>query len=76
MISVNALAALLQSLKPGVSEVSCHPGHLRTGPDVLYNREREEELRTLTDRRIKTVIAEENIRLINYRDYARLIRPA
>jgi len=75
MISVDALAALLQSLKPGVSEVSCHPGHLRPGLDAIYNREREEELRTLTDSRIKTVIAEEDIRLINYRDYARLVLP-
>jgi len=55
--------------------VSCHPGHLRPGRDAIYNREREEELRTLTDSRIKTVIAEEDIRLINYRDYARLVPP-
>jgi predicted glycoside hydrolase/deacetylase ChbG (UPF0249 family) len=73
-ISVDALVSLLRSLKPGVSEVSCHPGHLRTRPDAVYNREREEELRTLTDERVKAVIAEEGIRLINYRDYARLDR--
>jgi hypothetical protein len=72
-INVDALVSLLQSLKPGVSEVSCHPGHLRTRPDAVYNREREEELRTLTDEQVKTVIAEEGIRLINYRDYARLV---
>jgi predicted glycoside hydrolase/deacetylase ChbG (UPF0249 family) len=75
-ISVDALASLLQSLKPGVSEVSCHPGYLETRPDAVYNREREEELRTLTDERVKTVIAEEGIRLINYRDHARLVRGA
>ena len=74
-ISVDALVSLLQSLKAGVSEVSCHPGHL-PGPDVVYNREREEELRTLTDGRVKTVIAEEGIQLINHRDYARLVRRA
>ncbi len=72
-ISVDALVSLLQSLKAGVSEVSCHPGHLSTRPDVVYNREREEEFRTLTDARVKTVIAEEGIQLINYRDYARLV---
>jgi predicted glycoside hydrolase/deacetylase ChbG (UPF0249 family) len=72
-ISVDALVSVLRSLKPGVSEVSCHPGHLRTRPDAVYNREREEELRTLTDERVKMVIAEEGIRLINYRDYARLV---
>jgi predicted glycoside hydrolase/deacetylase ChbG (UPF0249 family) len=71
-ISVDALVSLLRSLKPGVSEISCHPGH-HAGPDVVYNREREEELRTLTDERVKTVITAEDIRLINYRDYARLL---
>jgi predicted glycoside hydrolase/deacetylase ChbG (UPF0249 family) len=75
-ISVDALVSLLQSLAPGVSEVSCHPGHLRTRPDAVYNREREEELRTLTDQRVKMAIAEAGIRLINYRDYARLVRGA
>jgi predicted glycoside hydrolase/deacetylase ChbG (UPF0249 family) len=68
--------SLLQSLEPGVSKVSCHPGHLRTSLDAVYNREREEELRTLTDDRVKMVIAEAGIRLITYRDYARLVRGA
>jgi len=72
-ITVDALLSLLRSLKPGISEVSCHPGYLRARPDAVYNLEREEELRTLTDARLKTMIAEEGIRLINYRDYARLV---
>jgi predicted glycoside hydrolase/deacetylase ChbG (UPF0249 family) len=71
-ISVEALIGLLQSLKPGVSEVSCHPGTLESRPDAFYNREREVELQTLTDPRIRGLIAEEGIRLINYRDYAHL----
>ena len=74
MVSVDALVSVLQSLKPGVSEISCHPGHLRASPEAVYNREREAELHTLTDGRVKTVIAEEGIRLINYRDYAPLFR--
>jgi predicted glycoside hydrolase/deacetylase ChbG (UPF0249 family) len=65
--------SLLRSLKPGISEMSCHPGYLRARPDVVYNLERDEELRTLTDARLKTMIAEAGIRLINYRDYARLV---
>jgi chitin disaccharide deacetylase len=71
-ISVEYLVGLVQSLKPGVSEVSCHPGRLETRPDAIYNRERETELSTLTDERVKTIIAAEGIRLINYRDYTRL----
>jgi chitin disaccharide deacetylase len=71
-ISVEYLVGLVQSLKPGVSEVSCHPGRLEMRPDAIYNRERETELSTLTDERVKTIVAAEGIRLINYRDYARL----
>lgn len=74
-ITVDALLSLLQALKPGVSEVPCHPGYFRTTPGAVYNREREEELRTLTDERVKTMIDEEGIRLINYHDYARLAAP-
>jgi predicted glycoside hydrolase/deacetylase ChbG (UPF0249 family) len=73
-ISVEALVSLLQSLRPGITEVSCHPGHLETRPDAVYNREREVELQTLTDERVKAAIAQEGIRLINYRDYGQLTR--
>ncbi|HEY7203231.1 MAG TPA: ChbG/HpnK family deacetylase [Methylomirabilota bacterium] len=71
-IGVEAMIGLFQSLKPGVSEVSCHPGTLESRPDAVYNREREVELQTLTDPRVRSLILEEGIRLINYRDYARL----
>jgi len=71
-VSVEALVALLRSLKPGIYEVSCHPGHLETRPDALYNEERVAELSALTDQRVKTVMTEEGIQLVNYRDYARL----
>lgn len=72
-ITVDAIISLLRSLGTGVSEVSCHPGHLRNDPAAVYNREREQELRTLTDERVKAFIVEEEIRLISYRDYARLV---
>ena len=71
-ISVETLLAMLRSLKPGVSEISCHPGRLEERPDAVYNREREAELITLTDARVKAAIADDEIRLINYRDYGRL----
>jgi predicted glycoside hydrolase/deacetylase ChbG (UPF0249 family) len=75
-ISVEAFGQMLQALRPGVSEISCHPGYLEPRPDAVYNREREVELQTLTDERVKTLIMEEDIRLINYRDYARMTRDA
>jgi chitin disaccharide deacetylase len=71
-ISVEALLDVLRSLKPGIAELACHPGRLEARADAFYNREREAELRTLTDERVKAAIAGEGIRLINYRDYARL----
>ncbi len=73
-ISVEALVGMLQALRPGITEISCHPGHLETRPDAVYNKEREVELQTLTDERVKAAVASEGIRLINYRDYAQMVR--
>lgn len=70
-ITVETLISLLRSLRPGVSEVSCHPGHLETRPDAFYNREREVELQVLTDPRIRAAIAGEGLRQISYLDYPR-----
>jgi hypothetical protein len=75
-ISPEVMMAMLRAVKPGVSEISCHPGHVETRPDAIYNREREVELQTLTDERVKDTITEEGLRLINYRDYARMTRDA
>ena len=75
-ISPEVMMAMLRAVKRGVSEISCHPGHVETRPDAIYNREREVELQTLTDERVKNTITEEGIRLINYRDYARMSREA
>ena len=75
-ISPEVMVAMLRAVKPGVTEISCHPGHVETRPDAIYNREREVELQTLTDERVKNTVTEEGIRLINYRDYARMTRDA
>lgn len=71
-ISVDYLLALLRSLGPGISEVSCHPGYLETRADAVYNREREVELRSLCDAKVKAAIADEGIRLISFREYNKL----
>jgi predicted glycoside hydrolase/deacetylase ChbG (UPF0249 family) len=75
-ISVEVLVAMLRAVKPGFTEISCHPGYLETRPDAFYNRERAAERQTLTDERVKEAVAEDGIRLINYRDYARMTREA
>jgi chitin disaccharide deacetylase len=76
-ITVETLISLLRSVRPGVSEVSCHPGHLETRPDAVYNREREVELQVLTDPRVKAAIADTRLRPISYLGYSRFAsRPA
>jgi hypothetical protein len=74
-ITVETLISLLRSLKPGVSEVSCHPGHLERRPDAFYNREREIDLQVLTDPRVQTAPADAGLRQISDLDYPRLARP-
>jgi predicted glycoside hydrolase/deacetylase ChbG (UPF0249 family) len=68
-VSVGSLLTILESLRPGVSEVSCHPGHLEHRADAFYNREREIELRSLTSGQVKAVLAAKGIHLISFRDY-------
>jgi len=75
-ISVEVMVAMLRAVKPGVTEISCHPGYAEARPDAIYNREREVELQTLTDEQVKKTISEEGIRLISYRDYNRMSREA
>jgi predicted glycoside hydrolase/deacetylase ChbG (UPF0249 family) len=69
------LLLLLDQLKPGISELMCHPGF--TDPALLsgsaYNRPRERELAILTSELIRKAIQSLGIQLINFGD---LQRPA
>jgi chitin disaccharide deacetylase len=71
-ISTDYLLTILKSLGPGVSEISCHPGRMEKRRDAQYNREREVELQSLCDAKVKAAIAAEGIRLISYREYGHL----
>ncbi len=62
---------LRKEVPPGWTEFSCHPGYVSPDYQSVYNREREIEIRTLTDPRIKQTIDELGIRLASYADYAR-----
>jgi chitin disaccharide deacetylase len=64
-ISVESLVALLRSLSPGVSEISCHPG-LGPGIDGVYAAERELEVRTLCDARLRAALESEAIELCSF----------
>jgi predicted glycoside hydrolase/deacetylase ChbG (UPF0249 family) len=64
-------ALLREEVMEGWTELSCHPGYLSPRHDSTYNFEREAEVRTLTDARIRRTIEELDIRLASFADYSR-----
>ncbi len=66
-IGVERLLEILGSLDEGDTELGCHPGYA-DGLVSSYTVEREQELRTLTDPRVRARIDELGIELIGWRD--------
>ena len=64
-IGVDNLLAILGRLEPGDTELGCHPGYA-AGVASRYTGEREVELRTLTDPRVRARIDELEIELIGW----------
>jgi hypothetical protein len=58
---------LIRALPPGITELSCHPGAAGV-EDPLYGEEREWELRTLVDPRVRTALEEEGVELKAFAD--------
>jgi predicted glycoside hydrolase/deacetylase ChbG (UPF0249 family) len=74
-VSVEFLQQILRTeLTTEWTELGCHPGHVGDGFRSVYLSEREVELRTLTDPRIRQTIAELGIELCSYADYVRRAR--
>ncbi len=68
-IGVEGLRRLLDvEVGEGVTELSCHPGYVEPEFRSSYRAEREMELRTLCDPRLRLAIRERGIRLIGFRD--------
>jgi chitin disaccharide deacetylase len=63
---------LRKEVDDGWTEFSCHPGYVTANDGWVYAGEREEEIRTLTDRRILKTIQELGIDLVSYSDFRRL----
>lgn len=61
---------LREEVVEGWTEFSCHPGYLSPDYMAIYNEEREAEVHTLTDPRIRQTIEEQGIRLVSYADYS------
>jgi len=70
-VSTAALEQILrEEIRDGWTEFSCHPGYVTDDYTPMYRDEREAELRTLTDPRIRVVIEELDIALESYATYA------
>jgi len=70
-ISVAGLLRLLDAeLGPGVTELTCHAGYVDDGLVSSYAVEREAEVRTLCDPRLREALAERGIHLAGFRDLA------
>ena len=68
-IGVPGLLRLLRTeVGDGMTELTCHPGYVEPGVSSSYAAEREVELHTLCDRRVRHAIWEMEIRLIGFRD--------
>jgi len=68
-IGVDGFLGLLDAeVQQGVTELSCHPGYVEPGFRSGYCLEREMELRTLCDARVRHGIRAREIQLIGFRD--------
>jgi predicted glycoside hydrolase/deacetylase ChbG (UPF0249 family) len=70
-VSVAALTAILAELPPGISELGCHPG-VDSELNSVYRHEREVEVRTLCDPRVKRSVRDYGITLISFGEAAAL----
>ena len=62
------LMRLINNLSDGTSEIMCHPGYVDDAfaNESVYNRQRERELKILTDPSIKQAIEANGIELITF----------
>jgi len=68
-IGVEGLLRLLDAeVREGVTELSCHPGYVEPGFRSSYLMERELELRTLCDARVRQAVHHRRIQLIGFHD--------
>jgi predicted glycoside hydrolase/deacetylase ChbG (UPF0249 family) len=66
-VSFEALRRILRyEVREGWTEISCHPGYPDPTYRAMYLAEREAEVRTLTDPRLRTTIEALGIGLESY----------
>ncbi len=74
-VSLATLERILhEELGEGIYEFCCHPGYFDPALDAVYHRDRELELRTLTDPALRPFLEGEGIRLISFADLPAAVR--
>jgi predicted glycoside hydrolase/deacetylase ChbG (UPF0249 family) len=68
-IGVESLIQIVAALPAGWTELGCHPG-LGMGDESSYGHEREEEVRTLCDPRVREAIGRERVELRSFAEVA------
>jgi chitin disaccharide deacetylase len=72
-VRLESLVRMLETEVPeGCTELSCHPGYVDPHFPSDYAAEREAELRTLCEPILREVLTRQKIRLITFREVARL----
>lgn len=66
--SVTNVMKLFSMLRPGVTELSCHPGHPPKSIENYIDAYRQKELQTLTDPELRAFVAEHGIVLSTFSD--------
>lgn len=69
-INSAALIKILSGIKEGVNDITCHPGVYddTLAKTTSYAAEREFELKTLTDPKIKNYLVKKKIRLVSWKE--------
>jgi predicted glycoside hydrolase/deacetylase ChbG (UPF0249 family) len=78
-LNLQVVQEILNRLPEGISELMCHPGHVDAelrGTGTRLLAQREVEIQALTTPRIITLVADQDIRLVSYRDLTRSRQPA
>ena len=68
-IGVDHLLALVESQPEGWTELGCHPG-LGVDAGSSYGREREDEVRTLCDARVRVAIEDQGVELRSFAQFS------
>jgi predicted glycoside hydrolase/deacetylase ChbG (UPF0249 family) len=74
-LSAKHLIGLLAQVGPGWTELVCHPGYVDHELQSSYAAERELELETLCDARVRRAIAEQEIELASFAALASEVVP-